>query len=101
MFKGETIVDAKRKEKLLDSITTLESFLDGQEWFSCSENPSLADISLLASFSTIYHGGLDISNFPNLTAWYERCSSLPGYNENEKGAKMMASAVKSKLTEPF
>lgn len=79
----------------------LEGFLEGQDWFSASENVSIADFALLASFSTLYHVGQDITNYPNLTAWYERCAALPGFAENEKGAKMLASAVKSKITEPY
>lgn len=79
----------------------LEGFLDGQEWFSGNENVSIADLSILASFSSIYHVGLDIASYPNFTAWYERCASLPGFAENEKGAKMFASHLKSKLTEPY
>jgi glutathione S-transferase len=79
----------------------LERFLDGQEWFSANQNASIADLVILAAFSSIYHVGLDVSNYPNVTAWYERCASLPGFGENEEGAKLLASFVKSQLSEPF
>lgn len=101
MHKGETVISAEAKEKILSSMDALEGFLDGQEWFSGNENVSIADLSLLAAFSTLYHAGMDISAYPNVSAWYERCASLPGFSENEKGAKMFASFIKSKLTEPF
>lgn len=101
MRKGETKIAEENKDRVFAVLNTVESFLDGQEWFSASDSPSIADLSILANFATIYHVGLDISNYPNIAAWYERCSSLPGFSENEEGAKMFAGFVKSKLTEPF
>jgi glutathione S-transferase len=56
---------------------------------------------MLASFSTIYHAGIDISDYPNIAAWYEKCADLPGFEENERGAKLFAEYLKSKLTEPI
>ena len=97
----ETVINPEKKENMISAIYTLESFLEGQEWFSGNENVSIADLSILAVFATIYHVGLDITNYPNLTLWYERCSSLPGFAENEKGASMFATHLKSKLSEPF
>ncbi|KAL7039982.1 hypothetical protein ACKWTF_000197 [Chironomus riparius] len=101
MRKGETVIQQEHKDKILSVLNTLESFLDGYEWFSASDNVSIADLSILANFSTIYHIGLDLADYPNVSAWYERCKELPGADENEKGAKMFAMFLKSKLTEPF
>lgn len=101
MKKGATVVAEENKGRIFAVLSTLEGFLEGQEWFSASDNPSLADLSILANFATIYHVGLDIGNYPNIATWYERCSSLPGFSENEDGAKMLATFLKSKLTEPF
>jgi glutathione S-transferase len=101
MKKGETVILEENKKRILTALDTLEELLEGQEWFSASDSPSIADLSILANFSTIYHVGLDIDNYPNLAAWYERCASLPGFTENEDGAKMFATFLKSKLTEPF
>lgn len=101
MRKGETVINQDNKERIYSSLQTLESFLNDQDWFSGNENVSLADLSILSSFATLFHLGLDVSNYPNIAAWYERCSALPGYAENEKGAKMFATFLKSKLTEPL
>lgn len=101
MRRGETAINQDKKENIFSSMATLEGFLNGEEWFSANENVSIADLAILAAFSTIYHVGLDIANYPNLTSWYERCSSLPGFAENEKGAKMFAAYIKNILTEPF
>lgn len=99
--KGETVINQDKKQRILAAVETLEGFLEGQEWFSGNENVSIADLSILSSFATLYHVGLDVTNYPNLSAWYERCAALQGFEENEKGAKMFASFLKSKLTEPF
>lgn len=101
MYSGETTISQTLKDKITASLDMLESFLEGQEWFSASENVSIADLSLLASFASLYHFGLDITNYPNITAWYERCAALPGFEENEKGAKILGSIIKSALTEPY
>lgn len=96
-----TVIDQEAKDKIAAALETMEGYLDGQEWFSGIEHVSIADMSLLAAFSTLYHVGLDLSSYPNIAAWYERCAGLPGFGENEKGAKMFASFIKGKLTEPY
>ena len=85
----------------MSALNVLESFLEGQEWFSGNEKVSIADLSILAAFATIYHLGLEVANYPNLAVWYERCAELPGFAENEEGAKMLAALINGKLTEPF
>lgn len=45
--------------------------------------------------------GVDLSGLPNVTAWLERCKSLPGFEENEEGASIFGNGLKSKLEEPF
>lgn len=79
----------------------LEGFLEGHEWFSASEDVSIADLSILPTFATIFHLGVDVGGYSNLAAWYDKCSALPGFTENEDGAKMLAGFINSKLTEPF
>lgn len=99
--QGQTVIQPAAKDKIAACLNTLEGFLDGFDWFSTTENPCLADLSILANFATIYHAGLDISEYPNIAGWYERCSSLPGFAENETGASIFGTLLKSKLTEPF
>lgn len=41
--------------------------------------------------------GWDISKFPNIERWVKDCASLPGYEENEEGAKAFGEAVKKNL----
>lgn len=97
----ETVVSQEKKDLISNSLTSLEGFLDGQDWFSGNENVSVADLSYLSVFAPLYHIGLDVADYPNLSAWYERCGSLPGFSENEKGAKTFAGFIRSRLTEPY
>lgn len=97
----ETVISQDKKDLITKSLASLEGFLDGQEWFSGNENVSVADLSYLSIFAPLYHVGLDVSDYPNLSAWYERCASLPGFSENEKGAITFADFIKSRLTEPY
>lgn len=41
--------------------------------------------------------GWDLSAFPNTQRWYKECANLPGFAENEEGAKQFGEAVKKNL----
>lgn len=47
----------------------------------------------------IQHVGADISSYKNLSAWYENCKALPGWEENNTGAKAFGDRVKGNLKE--
>lgn len=48
---------------------------------------TIADISLVATVSTLDVAGFDLSKYPNVVAWYEKCkATTPGYGINEAGA---------------
>lgn len=42
--------------------------------------------------------GGDITKYKNIAAWYERCKSLPGFEENNDGGKIFGERVRSRLT---
>lgn len=47
---------------------------------------TVADISLVATVSTLDVAGFDLSKYPNVVAWYEKCkATTPGYDINEAG----------------
>lgn len=47
---------------------------------------TVADISLVATVSTLEVAGFDLSKYPNVVAWYDRCkATTPGYDINEAG----------------
>ena len=78
----------------------LDLFLFEQKWFA-GENPTIADLSILSNISQIMHCGYDFSQHLNILAWYQRCRTLPGFDENEAGAKKLGQLFKSLLDEGF
>jgi glutathione S-transferase len=88
-FKGEREVTPEVREKLKSTLQHLESFLRGRNYFG-GEEPSLADISILSNLVQVKNAFGDIGKMPNISAWYERCSSLPGYYDNLAGGEIIA-----------
>ncbi|CAH2042128.1 unnamed protein product, partial [Iphiclides podalirius] len=96
IYKGETEIKENLKEEFNTSLALLEQHLNGSKWVA-GDNVTIADTTILASLSGIFATGWDLSSFPNIQRWLKNCASLPGYEENEKGAKMFAEAVKKNL----
>lgn len=65
------------------SLTLLEGFLKETAYFAGDE-PTLADISILSNIIYMKNMFGSIGNFPNIEAWFKRCATLPGYDENLK-----------------
>ncbi|XP_035793504.1 glutathione S-transferase 1-1-like [Anopheles albimanus] len=98
---GATVISQEQKDTLHRALGRMESYLQqGNEWIAGDEC-SLADLCALATIATIHHLGVSFADFPNIQEWYDRCHELPGFEENEEGASVIANAVKSKLEEPY
>lgn len=41
--------------------------------------------------------GANIKDYKNISAWYERCKLLPGFEENDAGGKKYAEKIKNRL----
>lgn len=55
-------------------------------FMQAGDNLTVADISLVATVSTIELAGIDISKYSNVAEWFERCkATTPGYDLNEAG----------------
>lgn len=80
MFAGVPITDDKIK-KLEEAFEFLNTFLAGSE-FAAGDNVTLADISLVASVTTVQAVDFDISKYPNVIRWLNKTKNvLPGYEE--------------------
>lgn len=121
IYLGVTKVDQAKKDRLLEALGFLNTFLDGHKYVA-GDQLTLADLSCLASVTSIdvsshrtsssrkqatYHDcfyisqnlGIDLSQFPNISEWYERCKSLPGWQECDQGAKKFAGQALRNLEE--
>lgn len=75
--------------------------MEGKSYFF-GEKPTIVDVSVLSTFIMFKHTFSNYGELPNVTAWYERCKSLPGFDENEAGTKaindLMAAKGMSKVS---
>jgi len=72
-------------KKLEDAVGFLNTFLEGHT-YAAGDNLTVADISLVATVSTLDVADFDLSKYPNVVAWYEKCkATTPGYDINEAG----------------
>lgn len=39
--------------------------------------------------------------YPNIVAWFDRCRSLRGFDENDEGARQFGAAVTKNLVDKF
>ncbi|KAL5280635.1 hypothetical protein ACFFRR_004562 [Megaselia abdita] len=94
MKEGEKTIPELRRAQLYEAFELAEGFLKGSDWIA-GDQLTLADLAVFVVISTIVGFGADISSYPNLTSWVERCKSLPGYEENMEGVKSYAALFKT------
>jgi len=77
--------DPEKLKKLEEALGWFNTYLEGQK-YAAGDNLTLADISLTATVSTMELAKIDLSKYPNVVAWLERCkATVPGYDLNESG----------------
>uniref|UniRef100_A0A1L8E4G0 glutathione transferase n=1 Tax=Nyssomyia neivai TaxID=330878 RepID=A0A1L8E4G0_9DIPT len=96
LFFGAKAIEEEKKQAFYHALEIMNTFLEGRIWFA-ADHPTLADLALLASFSTFMYCGADVDKYKNILAWYKRCESLTGFDENEVGAKILGGMIKGKL----
>jgi Glutathione S-transferase, C-terminal domain len=70
--------------KLRDTLKILESILE-KSLYVAGNDPTIADISMLSTFIMFQSTFKDYEDIPNINAWFERCQSLEGFEENVAG----------------
>lgn len=77
--------NADNKKKLDEALDFLNVFLE-KSTYAAGENLTLADISLVATVSTLETVGLDLSKWSKVSAWLAKCkATTPGIDLNEAG----------------
>jgi glutathione S-transferase len=61
----------------------IDEELNGSE-FILGLNPTIADVALYSYIKSAPEGNVDLSDYPNVTAWLARIEALPGFVEFQK-----------------
>lgn len=93
LFAGAP-ADPAKLEKMTGALGFFEKFLEGQS-YAAGKNLTIADLSLLASITTLEAIPYDITQFKNITNWVARIKSeAPNYQEaNADGVEMFRQLV--------
>ncbi len=59
-------------------LARIEAQLTGREWIALA-HPSIADVALYSYVARAPEGNVDLSGYPNVTAWLARVEALPGF----------------------
>ena len=69
---------AHRMEASLDGLSTLDAHLAERQW-AAADRFTIADIALYGYVSVAPDAGIDLSDFPAISAWLRRIEALPGH----------------------
>ncbi|KAF5279673.1 hypothetical protein FQR65_LT15308, partial [Abscondita terminalis] len=80
MFAGASY-DPEKLSKLKDGVKIFDTLLEGHE-YAVGNNLTVADLSLVATVSTIDVMGFDLSPYKNVQRWFANVkANAPGYEE--------------------
>jgi len=88
------------KKRFGEVMGFVEDFVKGGKFIAGTDHLTIADISCLATMSTVDACGLfDSAKYPNVSAWYKKCKSkIPNYEKMcGEGAAGFGGWYKSKL----
>ncbi|XP_063370877.1 glutathione S-transferase 1-like [Cydia amplana] len=93
IFAGKP-ADESLFKRLGESLDFFNSFLKGHK-YAVGDTLTLADLSLVATVSTIEAAGVSLHSYPRVERWFELVkSTASGYEEaNEKGLKKFKTLV--------
>lgn len=97
LYEGVTEIAVSKWEPIQEAFGYMENFLDKTK-FIAGDDITLADLHILACFTTAKFLGADLTNFPKLQKWYETCrKQVKGFDEHEKFVTSYVELIKSKL----
>jgi glutathione S-transferase len=99
LFYGKEVTQ-EMKDKVVDSMSTLDLFVAESLWFA-GDKPTIADLTILANVTQIQACGYNISPHVNLSKWLERCKQFPGFEENQNAADNVGKLFKAKVPKLF
>ncbi|XP_002023858.2 glutathione S-transferase D7 [Drosophila persimilis] len=83
-------------KKIENGFELLNTFLEDQEYVAGS-NLTIADISILATISTIEVVDFDLKKYPNVARWYANAKKVtPGWDETSPGLQIMKELLQPK-----
>uniref|UniRef100_A0A1B6DCS8 Uncharacterized protein n=1 Tax=Clastoptera arizonana TaxID=38151 RepID=A0A1B6DCS8_9HEMI len=87
IFGNEKSFDKEKKIKLDEALTFLNKYLEGTNPWVAGANMTIADLSIIATVSTIEALGYDLKPYPDVSKWLIMAKkAIPGYYEiNQPG----------------
>lgn len=80
--------DEEKLESCKEALRWFDLMLEGKV-YCAGKNLTVADYSLLATYSTYEAMGFDTSEYPNVLRWYTKCQEeIEGYELNSEGLEM-------------
>lgn len=99
-FGPEPLLTRHHVDGLEKALSVMEIFLEGHDYF-VGNVLSIADFPFCASIATLTNFNFDISQFGNVSAWYEKMSGLKGYDQCLSGAQEFGAIIKGTLKNSF
>ncbi|KAL0832362.1 hypothetical protein ABMA28_001794 [Loxostege sticticalis] len=95
---GGAPADKEKFTGVENALKLLDTFLEGQK-YCAGNNLTVADLSLIASVSSLEASDVNFLKYPNIKRWYETVkSTAPGYEEaNGKGLQAFKELVKNMM----
>eukprot|EP00092_Neocalanus_flemingeri_P013192 GFUD01014218.1.p1 GENE.GFUD01014218.1~~GFUD01014218.1.p1 ORF type:complete len:222 (-),score=73.11 GFUD01014218.1:129-794(-) len=102
MFGGD-LPGQDKFDKLKEVLGWVEGFVKDDKFCAGNDDMTIGDLALLATYSTLKFAELswlDLAEFKNIEAWYEKCCKLvPNYEKaNGEGATAFGGFYKSKAS---
>ena len=92
LYGGAKHVTQQARDGMKEGLEILDKLLENLKWIA-GDNLTIADFSAVAIITTIAECGYKLAQHKNVDRWYKQCQSLPGFDENLKGAKGLAARV--------